>query len=133
MDWVGDDNPPKTSDPTWIKKYADEGGAAIICGDGNIRQNPVDLIAYVESGLIGFWVPPRYDDLKGYGQAALILRWFPVIVEKIKGCKRGECWQIPLQWTPDINGFKKLQDPREHPAASSVKPSATVHQFRRLP
>lgn len=107
-------------------------GTAIICGDGNIRQNPVDLIAYIESGLIGFWVPPRYDDLKGYGQAALILRWFPTIVEKIKACSRSECWQIPFLWTPDMNGFKNLKDPREHPSAGAANPPIPLHQFRRL-
>lgn len=26
VDWVGDDNPPRTSDPTWIKRYAEAGG-----------------------------------------------------------------------------------------------------------
>jgi hypothetical protein len=131
VDWVGDDNPPGTADPTWIKKYAEDGGIAFISGDANIRKNPVDLIAYIESGLIGFWVPPGYDDLRGYGQAALLLRWFPTIVEKIKSCSRGECWQIPLNWGSDINGLKLLRDPRLNPAVSVARLPGTIHQFRR--
>lgn len=133
VDFVGDYHPPKTSDPTWIKDFAESGGNAIISGDSNIRQNPVDLIAYIESGLIGVWVPSNYDDLKGYGQAALILRWFPMIVEKIKCSTARDCWQLPMNWTPTMNGFKRLTDPRDHPSAKQANLPATIHQFRRAP
>jgi hypothetical protein len=132
VDFVGDHHPPGTSDPTWIKAFSNSGGIAIISGDGNIRQNQIDLIAYIESGLIGIWVPKNYDDLKGYGQAALILRWFPMIVERIKTSKSGDCWQLPMSWTPTLLGFKHLTDPRNHPSAQEARPSSVVHQFRRV-
>jgi hypothetical protein len=49
-----------------------------------------------------------------YGQAALILRWWPAIIEKIKICQRGERWRLPIQWT-DISHDKlePLKDPRD--------------------
>lgn len=131
IDWVGDDNPPGTTDPTWIRKYSESGGIAIISGDGKILQNRADLVAYIESGLIGFWVPHRFDDFKGYAQAAILLRWFPAIVEKVKASERGDCWQFPMSWTPDIKTFKQLRDPREHPSAATARPLATIHQFRQ--
>jgi hypothetical protein len=133
LDFVGDHHPPRTSDPTWIKEFATSGGIAIISGDGRIRQNQIDLVAYIESGLIGIWVPSNFDDLKGYGQAALILRWFPMIVEKIKGSIARDCWQMPMSWTPTMNGFKRLMDPRDHPSAKQANPPAIIHQFRRNP
>jgi hypothetical protein len=110
-DWVRDEHPPGTTDPNWIRKFADDGGQAFLSGDFQILQHWPDLIAYIGSGLIAFFPPPGFDRLKGYGQASLIIRW-PGIVEKTKVSQRGECWRVPMLWTPDVTKFEKLEDPR---------------------
>jgi hypothetical protein len=134
VDWVRDEHPPKTTDPSWISKFADDGGNAIISDDANILQHWPNLIAYMESGLISFFPPTGFDKLKGYGQASLILRWWPCIVEKIKVSARGDAWRIQMSWTPDVTAFKKLEDPRfstaEKRQRHGLQPVATVHQFR---
>lgn len=134
VDWVRDDNPPGTSDPSWIRKFADDGGHVIISGDANIRRHWPDLIAYTESGLVAFFPPSGFDKLRGFGQASLIIRWWPVIIEKAKCSERGTCWRIPMNWTPDVTRLEQLQDPRfataERQAEHGVRPLAKVHQFR---
>lgn len=48
VDWVRDEHPPGTTDPSWISKFAADGGHAILSGDPNILQHWPDLIAYME-------------------------------------------------------------------------------------
>lgn len=131
--WVGDFHPPRTEDPVWIKAFANDGGYAIVSGDANIKQHWPNLIAYMESGLICFFPASQFSDLKGYGQASLLIRWWPLIVEKAKISQRGDCWRIPLSWTPDPTKFEKLQDPRIETAEQKREAgisTASVHQFR---
>jgi hypothetical protein len=134
ISWVRDDNAPKTSDPSWIRRFADDGGHAILSGDFNILQHWPDLIAYTESGLISFFPPPAYDKMGGYSRAALFVCWFPAIVEKAKASERGTRWRIPLNWNPDVSKFEALKDPRvdtrEKQEERGINPVATLHQFR---
>lgn len=103
---------PKTADADWMSYFAKEGGTAIVSGDYNILKHWPDLIAYKESGLIGFFPPPAFNGLSGYAKAALLIRWWPLIVEKICQSAQGDTWRIPMRWTPDIGGFQLLKDPR---------------------
>ena len=92
--------------------FAQEGGTAIISGDHNILKNWPDLITYKESNLIGFFPPPKFNQLSGYAKAALLIRWWPTILEKINQSSRGDTWRMPMHCTPDINSFQCLGDPR---------------------
>lgn len=99
-------------DAQWMSSFAEAGGTAIVSGDYNILQNWPNLIAYRESKLIGFFPPPAFKALKGYGRAALLIRWWPAIVEKMKISSSGETWRWPMTWTPDVTKFEELRDPR---------------------
>jgi PIN like domain len=132
--WVRDFNPPGTNDPIWIRKFAHDGGYVIVSGDDNILQKWPNLIAYVESGLISFFPPVGFQHkLTGFAQAALLIRWWPSIIEKAKISDRGTCWRIPMTWTPDVTRFETIRDPRiatpEQRARRQIA-GATVHQFR---
>lgn len=135
VDWVRDHHPPGTKDPSWIRQFADDGGHAIISGDYQILQHWPDLIAYIESGLVSFFPPPNFDKLRGFGQASLMIRWWPVMVEHAKSAPRGTCWRLPMHWTPEPAKLQPLRDPRVATAAQQVsvgiQPPGTVHQFRR--
>jgi hypothetical protein len=50
--------------------------------------------------------------LKRFGQAAFIVRWWPVIKEKILASSPGDRWRLPMQWTPVIDAIKPIRDPR---------------------
>jgi PIN like domain len=134
ISWVRDFNPPGTNDPTWLRSFATEGGNAVVSGDGNILQHWPNLIAYHESGLVSVFPPAGFQHkLTGFAQAALLIRWWPTIIEKIKLSERGTCWRIPMHWTPEITKFEGLKDPRLE-ASQDVQASkivrARIHQFR---
>jgi PIN like domain len=131
--WVGDFNPPGASDPTWLKGFSEEGGIAMVSGDCHILQHWPNIVAYIESGLICFFPPPRFNQFNAYGKASLLIRWWPAIIEKIKISQRGDCWRIPFDWTPDVTKFQALRDPRLTTAdqmAGRGITKGTVHQFR---
>lgn len=100
------------ADPDWMFRFRDEGGVAMVSGDHAILQNPINLKAYTESGLISFWPPPGWPDLKRWGQSSLLIRWWPVIKLKIAPSATGDRWRIPLTWTASQDGLKALRDPR---------------------
>ncbi len=84
----------------------------MISGDHNILRNPVNLAAYTASGLISIWPPAGFPDLKRFGQAAFLVRWWPLIKAKITASPARSRWRIPLSWTPGIEKFSELRDPR---------------------
>jgi hypothetical protein len=100
------------ADPQWMFRFRDEGGLAMVSGDHNILQKPINLVAYTESRLISIWPPQGWPALKRWGQAALLLRWWPVIKQKIKLSLPGDRWRIPMQWTPGVEALKAIHDPR---------------------
>jgi PIN like domain len=136
VSWVRDFHPPKTDDPTWLRAFSEDGGNAILSGDPNILQHWPNLIAYIESGCIGFFPPSSFGELKGFGQASLLIRWWPAIIEKTKLSQRGDCWRLPRSWTPDVTKFQKLKDPRietnEQRQGHGIA-TAKIHQFRPPP
>lgn len=100
------------SDPEWMFRFREEGGTAMISGDHNILQKPVNLAAYTASGLISIWPPAGWPELKRWGQAAIVVRWWPLIKQKIAASQAGDRWRLPMQWTTGIDAFKEIRDPR---------------------
>lgn len=100
------------TDPAWMFRFRDEGGVAMISGDHNILQTPVNLAAYTESGLISFWPPSEWPRLKRFGQAAFVILWWPVIKLKIAASHPGDRWRIPMSFTPRVDVLAEIRDPR---------------------
>ncbi|GEM_PF-3647870 len=103
-----------TPDQDWIKKFADEGGTAIVSGDYAILQDHwPNLIAYTDLGLISFFPPKAFQKMRAFSRAAFIIVWWPAIIEKIKISKPGDRWRLPLAWTQiDHNKMEAIKDPR---------------------
>lgn len=100
-------------DPDWMFRFKEDGGAAMVSGDENILRKSVNLTAYIESGLISVWPPSKWSDLKFWGQAALLVRWWPAICNRIKSAESGDRYRIPLSWTPSLENLKPMNDPRQ--------------------
>jgi hypothetical protein len=124
VSYVGNEHPPGTSDPDWLKKFASEGGTAIVSGDFRILQNWVDLVAYTETGLISFFPQPAFEKLNRFGKIAFLVRWWPAIIEQIKISKLGDRWRMPMSWEPSPAKFELLRDPRVK--GRSVEPAGKV-------
>lgn len=123
---MGDVHPPGTSDPDWLRQFAEEGGTAIITGDFNMLSNWPDLVAYTETGLISFFPPSGFEKLNRFGKIAFIVRWWPEIIEKIKVSQPGDRWRLPLKWEPSHTKMELLRDPRVKGRVVEVKASAQI-------
>lgn len=100
------------TDPDWMFRFRDDGGVAMVSGDHNILQTPVNLAAYTESGLISFWPPTEWPKLKRFGQAAFVIMWWPVIKLKVADSQPGDRWRIPMSFTPRLDALLEIRDPR---------------------
>jgi hypothetical protein len=109
---VAEDYGNGSSDPDWMYRFRDEGGLAMISGDHNILQKPVNLVAYTDSGLISVWPDAGWPRLKRWGQSAIMVRWWPAIKAQIAASSAGDRWRFPMQWTPTTEAFKPINDPR---------------------
>src|SRR5271165_4684097 len=63
-------------------RFRSDGGVAMVSGDHNILQKPVNLAAYTASGLVSVWPPTGWPELKRWGQAGFLLRWWPRAVQR---------------------------------------------------
>lgn len=126
---------PGEKDPTWLRNFAAEDGDVIISGDAQILQHWPDLVAYTESGLISFFPPAAFGKMKGYSRAAFILLWWPAMIEKAKGSRRGDRWRLPLSWTADPTKIEVIADPRlrtdAQKRAHGIEPVATPRTLGR--
>lgn len=113
VSYYGDEHPPGTKDPDWLRQFAEEGGTAIVSGDFNILRNWPDLVAYTETGLISFFPPAAFERLNRFGKVAFIVRCWPAIIEQIKLSNVGDRWRLPMKWDhPSHTQFQFLEDPR---------------------
>jgi hypothetical protein len=101
-----------TPDPDWMFRYKADGGLAMISGDENILQKTVNRVAYAESGLISIWPPSRWSDLKFWGQAAFLVRWWPAICSRVKVANIGDRLRLPFSWSPNSDSLTYMRDPR---------------------
>ncbi|MER8452767.1 hypothetical protein NKG60_22735 [Mesorhizobium sp. M1428] len=109
---VHEDYQAGIADPDWMFKFSKAGGDAMISGDHNILQKPENLIAYIESGLVSIWPSPGWPDLKRFGQAALVIRWWITTKQRILTSQKGDRWRLPMNWTPGVEKFTPIKDPR---------------------
>ncbi|MBM2715332.1 hypothetical protein JQK88_29820 [Mesorhizobium caraganae] len=109
---VHEDYQAGIADPDWMFKFAAEGGVAMISGDHNILQKPENLIAYIESGLISIWPSHGWPELKRFGKAALTIRWWITTKQRILTSQKGDGWRLPMGWTPGVEKFTAIKDPR---------------------
>ena len=116
---VHEDYSQGITDPDWMFRFRDEGGVAMISGDHNILRTPTNLAAYTASGLVSIWPPGGWPELKRFGQAAFLIRWWAAIKRKIDQSTPGDRWRLPLTWTPGEEKMLIIHDPR---ASAPPKP-----------
>ena len=76
--------PEGTEDTEWFRQLGQEGNWVVISGDPAILETPHERKAWLDSGLTAFFLTRGWMDLKPLGQAALLLRWWPVISAQAK-------------------------------------------------
>lgn len=88
------------SDVPWIKRYAASGGRVIISGDVKMTTVPHERLALVQEGMVVVLFAPKWGSWQFCRKAALLLHWWPTILEHVKKADPG-FYSVPCAWPED--------------------------------
>jgi len=118
---------PETDVP-WVESFAKDGGIVIISGERQMRSIPEVQAGIAATGVISFYVPPKWNQWDMARRVAFILAWWTRIVAKAKQSARGDAWVIPPGWGG--GEFRRVRvetrDPTTIGAASETTPKKKV-------
>lgn len=97
----GDADYKKGSDAPWIRRFAGAGGRFIISGDTDMMWEPHERLALVEEGMVVFFFSNQWSGWKFFRKCALLMVWWPTIIQKMKRGHKGKFWRIPSTWAED--------------------------------
>lgn len=95
-------------DVIWVKKFAEQGGEAIIGGDMAMTRRPTELIAIIESGLRLVVLDQRWPRVPKNVQISYLFYWWPEIERVLASAPKGKCFKVPWGWPEKISGAIKL-------------------------
>jgi len=95
----------RTSDETWIPRFAASGGKAILSGDRKMRARPSQIKAIHDSEIVGIFMTSQWAESPGPDQAAQVIFWWRRIEAIIAGAKPGDCWLVPYGFTGEIKAI----------------------------
>lgn len=88
----------RKSDVPWLDKFAADGGRAIITGDVRMRQKPHELLTLTTHGFVVIFFEKSWGGWDFYKKTSLIVHWWEVICQKLKGAEKGTHWVVPSRW-----------------------------------
>jgi len=92
-------NPPASSDVPWLEQFARAGGQVIISGDCRMRSKLHERDALSKAGFIVFFFENRWNEANGFVKSAMLLRWWPFILERMRSAKPGQFFEIPFSYS----------------------------------
>lgn len=97
--YAGDYRPTgERGDENWIVRFAKDGGNVIVSGDERMRSLPQERAALAQTGMITFFFDSQWSSKNFFVKAAMLLNWWPKIMDVAKNSEPGQCWQIPFAW-----------------------------------
>ena len=105
-----DANAVGQADVDWLAEFAERGGNCIVSGDERMRDRPAERAALQAAGIVAIFPPEGrfWTPLRLHGQAAFLIRWFPVIVELAQNSEPGEHFRLPTSWTLEAGSVRTL-------------------------
>lgn len=94
------------SDAPWIRRFAAEGGRAVISADAAMRRKPHERLALVEAQLVVIFFSSAWSGWKFCRKCSLLIHWWPTILTVAKKGKPG-FYSVPTAWPEE--GKAKLQ------------------------
>jgi hypothetical protein len=111
-------------DEGWIPRFAADGGNIVISGDGRMRARRHEAIALSSAKLIVFFFEGSWGKKNIFVKTAMLLNWWPKIIETIGKSEPGQCWEIPFQWN-----WKEMRDVT--PPSLELTPRSTARRRRK--
>lgn len=81
------------SDVHWIRRFASEGGKAILSGDADFFSRPHQVMAVCECGMMIVHMPARWSNAKCHLQAAHLLMWWSRIEAALSTGRPRQCFR----------------------------------------
>jgi hypothetical protein len=94
----GDPDYSRGSDVPWIRRYSRAGGKVIISGDTRMKSLPHERLALMEEGMIVVFFSSKWSGWKFPKKCALLLVWWPVVVETVRTAQPGSFFRVPTSW-----------------------------------
>jgi hypothetical protein len=108
-----------TSDVPWIERFKQDGGSVIVSGDARMRGKLHEQKALSDAGFIVFFPARPWNNLKVYSKTAMLIRWWPFILEKARSSGLGRFYEVPISWSG--TSFKEVTPPkRKKPGRKKV-------------
>ena len=118
--------PRAKSDVPWLERFAKAGGKVIISGDAKMRGKLHERQALIAAGFVVFFLARKWNQMRGHDKCAMLIHWWPRILEKLGGAEPGQFFEIPHSWT--FSEMREVTPPtqlRQMPSkASGRKPAA---------
>ena len=90
---VYESNDRGKDDVSWIRRFADEGGHAILSADTDFIKTAPQVVAIFDTGLKIIHLPSKWGNAKAHLQAAHLLQWWNRIENMISNMKPSECYR----------------------------------------
>lgn len=89
--------PPSTEDEHWADAFRRFGGAVVISADKQIAIRPHKALAFIDNGLIAFFMCAPWSQMAGHEKAAHLTSWWPQIEQINANRELGRCWLVPCE------------------------------------
>lgn len=86
----------RTTDETWIPRFASEGGRALLSGDASMLKRPHELKAILESRVVVVVMATPWQNARRHEQAATLIWHWPAIDAALLTSVEGDCWRVPF-------------------------------------
>ncbi len=91
--------PKSMSDVPWLEKFAADGGKVVISGDAKMRGKLHEQRALVEAGFMVFFLARQWNRMRSHDKAAMLIKAWPAIIQKIRTAQPPCLFEIPCSWT----------------------------------
>ena len=89
--------PADTTDEEWMRRLGDEGDWIVVTCDTSIAKNPHEIKAWLESGLIVFFLKSGWLNLAFWEFAWQLIKRWPVMKNKVSKGSRGKGFIVPIR------------------------------------
>lgn len=86
-----------TADEVWMLNLAKEGDWIVISGDLRISRNSAQRKAWLDSGLVAFFLAKGWTNLPLFDQAWRFLKWWPDIVAQASRIRPPAGFIVPIK------------------------------------
>lgn len=111
--------PGESGDQNWVKRFRRARGTVVVTGDKRIRGNLHEQAAFFEAGMVVFFFEPAWNEMPLNSKSAMLMQWWPTILEQARKSRRGDFWEIPCSW--NIKEMRSVTPPKNAIAKHAPK------------